>query len=140
MVNKYTVIIIAVAMILSFIAASVAMQYMNTKPAIELQITVKDDVVTNVTMEQVNLPFFYKQTSGKVNFPDISVNAKPDMLEAKPITYWASSPYTGDGIYTMTLTFEESSPKIDDFLILPIRITDTRGHIIYKQTGFYTWK
>jgi len=112
----------------------------ETKPGLSLEITVKDDVVTNVSMKQVELPFFYKQTSGTVDFPDISVNAKPGQLEAKPITYWASSPYSGDGIYTMTLSFDGTIPKVDDFLILPIRITNDRGHIIYKQTGFYTWR
>jgi hypothetical protein len=138
MVNKLMILFGIVLILSAIFGYRAAMD--KTKYGISLEITVKDDVVTNVIMEQVKLPFFYKQTSGTVNFPDISVNAKPDMLEAKPVTYWASSPYTGDGIYTMTLTFEGSPPKSDDFLILPIRITDERGHIIYKQTGFYTWK
>ncbi len=113
----------------------------KTKPGLELTVTVENDNVTNATMKQVMLPFFYKQTNGKVTFPDISVNARLNNIEAKPISYWSSKSYHGDGTYLLTLTFENSSIITpEDVLLMPIRITDLRGHIIYKTTALYQWR
>jgi hypothetical protein len=139
--NKKTIIIIMV-LILAVIASIYAVSTkIETKPGLRLDVAVEDYKVTNVTMEQLSLPFFYKQSSGKVVFPDISVNAKLNGMESKPVSYWASESFKGDGKYILTLTFEDASPpNATDILLLPIRVTDMRGHVIYKTTAFYEWK
>lgn len=142
MKNLYLIVSISILAIIGagYLFAVEIESAIDSKPGLDIQVTVEDDVITNITMEQIHLPIYYKSSSGKVEFPDISANARLNDIMAPPISYWTSSPYNGDGIYKMTLVFLNATPATNDTLLIPIRITDMRGHIFLKQTAFYGWE
>ncbi|KCZ70804.1 hypothetical protein ANME2D_02829 [Candidatus Methanoperedens nitroreducens] len=116
------------------------------KPTLILTISTnltEDDtpLVNNVTFEQSGVPFFYKRVDSIPKFPEIDVNARINKLDSAPASYWASTTYTGEGTYTLTLFFKDGNePKEGDILILPIRITGPTGVIVYKTTAFWLWE
>lgn len=97
--------------------------------------------VSNIIFEQTSVPFIYKKGHSQVTFPDISVNAKNSNIEAEPISYWAAEPRPNDeGEYELMVVFMKGKePQTDDMLLLPVRLTNFRGNIIYKTTAFYEW-
>lgn len=98
--------------------------------------------VTNITFEQTTVPVIYKKGNSIVAFPDISVSAKN--LKSEPISYWAAESWDKDeseSIYELTVVFiEGKEPMINDSLLLPVRLTNYNGEIIYKTTAFYDWR
>lgn len=97
--------------------------------------------INNVTFEQSGVPFFYKTADSIPDFPEIDVNARINMLDSIPASYWASTHYTGDDTYTLRIFFRDGSqPNKGDILILPIRIISHTGAVEYKTTAFYLWE
>ncbi len=97
--------------------------------------------VNNVTFEQSSVPFFYKTADSIPDFPEIDVDARINLLDSVPASYWASTHYTGDNLYTLRVFFVPGSePKKGDILILPIRIISHTGAVEYKTTAFYLWE
>lgn len=149
---KKTTVFIAIIVIAVIIGAvSVSIDKIESmlnigRPALKLTISTGvnesdgSPLITNMTFEQTQV--IYKGTDVKVEFPDISVIARNESLEAAPVSYWAAEQWVeGKEKYTLTLTFRDSfTPKTGDFLILTIRFTDIGGHILGKNTAFYEWK
>jgi len=98
--------------------------------------------VNNVTFEQSSIVFFYKRADSIPSFPEIEVNARLNMLDAAPASYWASTPYTDEeGLYELKIYFRDGKePKQGDILILPIRIIGSSAVVMYKTTAFYEWQ
>ncbi len=117
-----------------------------TKPALIMKISTNETtvglpMVNNVTFEQSSVMFFYKTTDTKVEFPEIDVNARLNKLDAAPASFWASTPYEKEGVYTLNVYFRDgNAPKQGDILILPIRIVGHTGAILDKKTAFYVWE
>ncbi len=116
------------------------------KPALVLKVSTNLSekgavMVNNVTFEQSGVIFFYKRTDSIPAFPEIEINARANKLDSAPVSFWASTPYTGDGKYELKLFFRDGKePKQGDVLIMPIRIIGSTGVIMYKTTAFYEWK
>ena len=118
----------------------------NGKPALKMVVTTDLDrngsvKVTNVTFEQINLPFFYKKSDVPAKFPEINVFGRIDNLSSAPSSFWAAAFRPDDvGVYTLIMTFKDRrEPKVGDLLILPIKLTDFMGYQEYKTTAFYIW-
>ncbi len=123
-----------------------AVEFGMAKPTLVLTISTNltqydTPMVYNVTFEQSSVPFFYKRADSIPKFPEIDVNARINKLDSVPASYWASTYYKGEGVYTLTLFFKDGNePKEGDILILPIRITSPTGAIVYKTTAFWLWE
>ncbi len=139
-----------VIMLLVIIAAAMYVNstgITNSKPALKMVITSGFDEndtvkVTNMTFEQVSLPFFYASRDTAPKFPEINVFGRIDNLSSGPSSFWASAYRPDDeGVYTLTMVFREGQePKNGSILILPVKMTDWAGRTIYKTTAFYEWK
>ncbi|MDF1531712.1 MAG: hypothetical protein P1P72_05260 [ANME-2 cluster archaeon] len=149
LLKKEAKIIVALILTVVLIASGYAL-YLKvdamSSPALKMTISTNfselgTPQVSNITFEQTTVPFIYKKGHSEVTFPDISVNAKTNNIEAGPISYWAATPRPDDeGVYELTVLFMEGKePKTDDMLLLPVRLTNFRGNIIYKTTAFYEW-
>jgi hypothetical protein len=120
----------------------------ESKPALDIIITTGFDEngtikVTNMTFEQTSVPFFYKTTDNRAEFPEINVIARYNSITSEPSSYWASYKYNPEteGKYILKVVFRTGKePNVEDLLILPVKITDFRGNVIYKTTAFYGWK
>ena len=119
----------------------------NPKPALRMTVTTGYDenntvVVTNMTFEQTTVPFYYKRVDNSAKFPEINVYARYNTMSSEPMSYWASTFRPNDeGNYTLLMTFRDGKePKPEDFLLLPIKITDSFGNQESKKTAFYEWK
>ena len=117
------------------------------KPALKMTVTTgynenNSIIVTNVTFEQMTLPFFYKKEDVPAKFPEINVFGRIDNMSSAPSSFWAAAYRSNDeGIYTLIMIFKDGSePKNGSLLILPIKLTNFRGSQIYKTTSFYEWK
>lgn len=114
----------------------------------ELRITVSTNLsevgtpmINNATFEQSGVPFFYKTTDSPADFPEIDVNIRINKLSSAPASYWASTPYKGEGKYTLRLFFRDGQyPKKGDVLIISIRMASSTGAIMYKTTAFWVWE
>lgn len=98
-------------------------------------------MITNMTFEQTHV--IYKGKDAIPEFPDISVIARNESIEAAPVTYWGADPWNegNNETHIVTLTFRDSyTPKKGDLLILTIRFTGVRGYILGKNTAFYEWQ
>ena len=117
-----------------------------TKPALIVTVftnLTQDGIpgIYNATFEQSSIPFFYKRTDTSPEFPEIDVNVRLNALDSAPASFWASIHYTGEDTYTFKVFFKDGKePKKGDILIMPIRITNSRGYIDYKTTAFYAWE
>ena len=116
------------------------------KPALVLKISTnlseKGAIqINNVTFEQSSVPVFYKRADSIPTFPEIEVNARLNMLDSAPASFWASTPYKEEGLYEVKLFFRDGKePKKGDILILPIRIIGSTAVVMYKSTAFYEWE
>lgn len=118
----------------------------ESKPALKLKVTTGLDEnesikVTNITFEQIKVSFFYKRTDSQVKFPEINTYARANTINTEPSSFWASTPLLDDiGIYDLLVVFRDGKePNVNDTSIMPIKITDHKGKIIYKTTAFYEW-
>jgi hypothetical protein len=118
----------------------------ESKLALKLVVTTSLDEnntvkITNITFEQTTVPFYYKRVDSPTQFPEINVFVKSNIEQAESISYWSAVKRTDDeGIYTLILIFRDGkAPKVNDTLILPIKLTDFKGKQIYRTTAFYGW-
>jgi hypothetical protein len=143
--GKTTLLLLLISIVvLGFWANSIGT--FDEKPALKLVVTTgldeKNTVkVTNITFEQTTVPFFYKRVDSPAQFPEINIFVKSNNEQAESMSYWAAVKRTNDdGVYTLTLTFRDGKePKVNDTLILPIKLTDFKGKQIYRTTAFYGW-
>jgi len=107
----------------------------------ELNDSTELPMVTNLTMEQTTVPFYYKKGDYTPKFPEITVETKIGSLMSPPAGYRAGAFRPVEGEYNVTITFRNGSePKTGDLLIMAVRLSDFRGAVIKKTTAFYEWK
>jgi hypothetical protein len=148
--NKKNIIyIIAVLLIISlsgYYLYQHGVEYGIAKPTLILKVSTNmsyegNPMVNNITFEPSSVVFFYKQADSIPAFPEIEVQAKRNELDAAPASFWASTAYKGDGVYELRLLFRDGNePQSGDILIIPLRIIDFEGRIMYKTTSFYLWE
>lgn len=122
--------------------------YNAQKPVLDITITTGFDEnetlkITNVSFVQSYESFIYKTIDSQANFPEINIIARNNEFTSEPISYWASTKYNParENTYVVRMTFRnEKEPKTNDTLILPIKMTDHKGKIVYKTTAFYEWR
>ncbi len=144
--SKITIVILLLSLITVGIWAN-SIGTFDSSPALKLVVTTGFDnnntlKITNITFEQTTVPFFYKKVDSPTQFPEISVFVKSNKEQAESISYWSAIKRTNDeGSYTLTLTFRDGkAPKVNDTLILPVKLTDFKGRQIYRTTAFYGWQ
>jgi len=144
------IIVIALIGTLYLYADRIENELHLTKPALKVTVTtwinksLDEDLiqVKNMTFEQTTVPIYYQSVDSPVEFPDINIEGKVGSITAVPVTYYQSQKREAtEGNYTFILTFREPfEPKQGEVLLLPVRMNDFRGVLVYKQTNFYAWK
>ena len=144
---KYIIILLLILTVSGYYLYQHGVELGVAKPALILKVSTnlseKGAIqVNNVTFEQSRVVFFYKRADSIPSFPEIEVNARLNMLDTAPASYWASTPYTDEeGLYELKIYFRDGKePKQGDILILPIRIIGSTAVIMYKTTAFYQWE
>lgn len=120
---------------------------MQSYPALKMTVTTALNestelpIVTNVTMEQTTIPFYYRRADTPPKFPEITVETKIGAMMSPPVGYRAGTYRPEEGRYELTVTFRDGmEPKPGDLLIMAIRLSDFKGAIVKKTTAFYEWK
>lgn len=138
---------LAVIVVAGALVLSTQGEKLKDSPAVKLTVTTElnesSDLpsVTNVTIEQTTVPFFYRKADTPPKFPEINIETKIGALKNPPVGYRAGAFRPVEGTYNLTIVFREGSePKTGDLLIMAIRLSDFRGAIIKKTTAFYEWK
>ena len=145
--KKYILIILLIFSVSGYYLYQHGVELGVAKPVLILKVSTnlseKGNIqVNNVTFEQSSVVFFYKRADSIPSFPELEVNARLNMLDTAPASYWASTPYTDEeGLYELKIYFRDGKePKQGDILILPIRIIGSTAVIMYKTTAFYEWE
>lgn len=143
----YIIVVLLIFSVSGYYLYQHGVDYGLAKPALILKISTnlsEEDgapMVNNITFEQSSVVFFYKRADSIPSFPEIEVNARINMLDTSPASFWASTPYKEEGVYELTLLFRDGNePKPGDVLIIPLRIINIRGVPMYKTTSFYEWE
>jgi hypothetical protein len=100
-------------------------------------------MINNITFEQSTIASSYIGRDAVPNFPEIDISARINKLDSAPVSFWAAQHinFNENGTYTLKLFFKDGSePKKGDVLIMPIRIINSNGAIVYKTTAFYNWE
>ena len=140
----YTLVALVILSATGYYIYQHAIQLRLAKPELILKVSMSSDsgpTISNITFEQSSVPFFYKTTDTAPQFPEIQVNARLNQVSSAPASYWAATPFKGDGEYILRVFFRDGQePKKDDVLILPVRVVGYRGDELFITTAFWVWE
>jgi len=145
-IAKTLTVLLVLSLIIGVLAYS-QRETLRSYPALKVSVSTAINestgfpTVTNATIEQTEVPFYYRRADSIPKFPEITIEAKANAMMSEPIAYRSGVFRPEEGNYTLMVTFYDGKePKVNDTIILAIRLSDFRGSVVKKTTAFHLWK